>query len=83
MEMAAVATETNDLDQLSKMIIDMKQNLQSEKEDINIVDARNEDIIESIKDIYNEDGGNKIDEEGFRQAVLNGTVPTSIANTGA
>ena len=50
METATVATETNDLDSLTKIIIDMEQNLHSKKDDINIMDARNDDIIESIEE---------------------------------
>ena len=51
-ETAAAATEMNELDWLSKMIIDMDQNLQSVTDDIDIMDAMNDDIAESIKEIY-------------------------------
>ena len=51
-ETAAAATEMNELDWLSKMIIDMEQNLQSVTDDIDIMDAMNDDIAESIKEIY-------------------------------
>ena len=63
METASVATGTNDMDWLSNMMIDMEEKLQSEKDDTDIMDARNDDFIESIKEIYDEDGNNKLDKE--------------------
>ena len=63
METAVVSSETNDMDWLSKMIIDMEENVQSEKDDINIMNARNVNFIESIKEIYDEEGDNELNEE--------------------
>ena len=60
METAVVATETNDLDWLSKMIIDMEQNLQSGQDNIEIIDTQIEEYVENIDKIYDKDGANKL-----------------------
>ena len=59
------------------MIIDMEVNLPRENDDINIMDARNDNYIESINQIYDEDGDDKLDENKIRQAVLNRTVQSA------
>ena len=43
----AVATNTDDISWLNQMVIDMVVNLQIENYDINIMDARNDNYIES------------------------------------
>ena len=72
METVAAATETNELDWISKIIIDMEQNLQSEKNDIDIIAAKSDEVLESIDEAYDEDSTNELSEEELRQAILNG-----------
>ena len=52
METAAAAAEPNELDWMSKVIIDMEQNLQSEKNDIDIIAAKSDEVLESIDKTY-------------------------------
>ena len=68
-ETAAVATDTDNMSWLKQMIIEVEVNLQSENDDIDIMDARNDNYIESIDRIYDEDGDNKLNEDKMQQAV--------------
>ena len=61
----------------------MEVNLQSENDVIDIMDAKNDNYIESINQAYDEDGNNEVKEDKIRQAVLNVTVPTLIPDAGA
>ena len=82
METAVAATEINDLDWMSRMIIDMKQNSRSEQDDIDIIDTRIKGDMENTDKIYDKNGANERSEEEIQQAVLDRTVPTLIANAG-
>ena len=64
------------------MIIGMEVNLQSENDVIDIMDAKNDNYIESINQAYDEDGNNEVKEDEIQQAVLNVTVPTLIPDAG-
>ena len=65
MEMAAAVTEVNELDWMSKIILNIEQNLQSERNEIAIIAAKSDKVIESIKEAYDEDGANKLSDEEF------------------
>ena len=61
----------------------MEQNLQGEKNDIDFIAAKRDEVLESIEETYEEDGANKLSDEELQQAILNGNVPTGIADAGA
>ena len=44
---------------------------------------KTEEVIESVKESQDEDGAKELSEDDLRTAVLNGTVPTGIADAGA
>ena len=51
--------------------------------DIAIIAAKSDDVFESIEEAYNKDGANKFNDDKLRRAVLDGNVPTAIADAGA
>ena len=50
---------------------------------VNIIDAQNDDYVESIDILYNGDDKDDPDKDKMRQAVLSGMVPISILDAGA
>ena len=79
METAALATEPDEPDYLAGMLDD----LDSAVESFNDLAAKTDEVIESVEEAQDEDGANELSEDELRTAVLNGTVPTGIANAGA
>ena len=79
METAALATEPDKPDYL----LDMLNDLDSAVESFNSLAAKTKELIESVDEAYDKDSANKLSEDKLRTAVLNGTVPTGIADAGA
>ena len=63
--------------------IDFDSKFQTEMVFFDSMNRKSDEVLDSIEEAYNEDGANKLSEEELQQAVLNGTVPTSIVNFGA
>ena len=61
------------------------ERVQKENDAVSIMDARNDDYdyVKSIARLYSEEDEDDFDEGEMGEVVLNGTVPTGIANTGA
>ena len=81
-ETAAVAPD-NFLEKMEKILGGYEEKVQSVSDAINIVDAKNGDHIKSINKRYNENDDDELHEDEIRRAVLNETVPASIADAGA
>ena len=59
----------------------MEAKVQKENDAIDIMNAQNDNCVESTNRLYNVDRKNEPDEDKMRRAVLNGTVPTWITDT--
>ena len=62
---------------------DFDRKLQAVIDDYNSITTKCDEKLGSIEEAYDKDGANKLSEEGLRQAVLDGNVPTAITNTGS
>ena len=70
-ETAAVATDTV-LDQIETLMGGFEEEVQSNLDGINIMQAKNDDGVKTIKQRYNEHNDDELDKDKMRQAVLNG-----------
>ena len=61
----------------------MDSNLQYKQNDFNSIAEKIDEVVGSINKAYHKDSSNELSEKELRKAVLDGTVPTSIAGNGA
>jgi len=78
-ETIALATEPKEPDYLAGMLNDLDNMVSS----FNDLADKTEEVIESVEESQDEDGAKELSEDDLRTAVLNGTVPTGIADAGA
>ena len=72
-EMAAATIETTE-SKLKRQLFELTSNLQRKKESVN--------IMESITEEQDDHNDNEPDDDAMRQAVLDGTIATGIADAG-
>ena len=60
----------------------MDEKLQNILDEVDVINARNDDCISKIEINYNEDGEDEWYDNQIQRAVLNGTTPTAITDTG-
>ena len=75
-ETTALATVPEEPDYLAGMMNDLDNMIDS----INVLAATTDEVIESVEEAQDEDGANELSDDDLRTAVLNGTVPTGIAD---
>ena len=64
-------------------MLDMLKNIDTMKDGFDSMNARSDQALNHIKEAYDKDGNNDLDKDELWQAVLDGTVPTLIADAGA
>ena len=57
--------------------------LDSMIDSIQEIEVETNNQIKRVEEAYDNDGANELNEDELKTAVLNGTVPTAIADAGA
>ena len=65
---------------LKQMMTEIDEKLQNVINEVDVMEARNDDYMAKIESNYNEDGKDELIYDDIRKVVLNGTTLMAIAN---
>ena len=78
----AAAAIDNGKSSIEGMLFKMETNLQQEKDRVDIMETITNDRVANLEETFDGDGEQELKDDEMRQAVMNGTVPTGIADAG-